>query len=109
MYAALVAEDAHGGVEAGTVVALTVEWSVVSLVVGTGTQEAADSFDPDDVVAFTVHVASASGALPGSVNVDDCEVVRAAADSVVPGAGRTLHGDPQVQWEQRHVTTRDVG
>lgn len=49
MYAALVAKDAHGGVEAGTVVALTVEWSVVSLVVGTGTQEAADSFDPDDV------------------------------------------------------------
>lgn len=76
VYVALVAEDGTGAVDAGSVVALTDDWSVVSLVVGAGTQDPAGSFDADQVVAFTVHVAAASGALPASVNVDDCEVVR---------------------------------
>lgn len=81
VYVALVAEDGTGAVDAGSVVALTDDWSVVSLVVGAGTQDPAGSFDADEVVAVTVHVASASGALPASVNVDDCDVVRSAVST----------------------------
>jgi hypothetical protein len=79
VFAALVAEDGRGGLDAGSVVELTDDWSVVSLVVGEGTQDPDGSFDTDAVVAFAVHVAAASGALPASINVDDCTVARSGA------------------------------
>jgi len=76
LYAVLVAEDGGGGQDAGTVVELTGEWTTASLVVGSGTPDPAHGFDADDVVAFTVHIAAASDALPAALNIDDCEAAR---------------------------------